>query len=79
MLRVLDWNVSGDGMGIRVLVDPMGDNEVLDTPLKSRIISTASINRADAVDIVSWEVHPEEIQADELSENLETALEVHPE
>lgn len=76
MARVLDWQVAGDGMGIRVVVDALSEDEVRDTPLKSHIISTVLAQLIEAVDIVAWEEHGDEVQATELFENLETALDI---
>lgn len=76
VLRVLDWHVPGDGMSIRLIVDAIGEDEVRDTPLKSHIISTALAQLIEAVDIVRWEEHPDEVREAELIENLETALDV---
>ena len=76
MLRVLDWNVPGDGMGIRVIVEAIDKGELRDTPLKSHIISTVLAQLIEAVDIVGWKAQPEEVHAEELFENLETALDI---
>ncbi len=74
MLRVLDWNVPGDGMGIRAIVEAIDEDEVRDTPLKSHIISTVLAQLIEAVDIIGWEVQSEEVHAAALFENLATAL-----
>lgn len=76
MARVLDWQVAGDGMGIRVLVDALSEDEVRDTPLKSHIISTVLAQLIEAVDVVAWEEHEGEMKLAELFENLETALDI---
>ena len=48
-------DVPGDGMGIRVIVEVVGEDEVRDTPLKSHIISTVLAQLIEAVDIIGWE------------------------
>ena len=63
-------------MGIRVLVDVVGKDEVRDTPLKSHIISTVLAQLIEAVDIVSREAQPDEVHAEDLIDNLETALNI---
>lgn len=76
VLRILDWRVPGDGMWIQVIVEALSEDEVRDTPLKSHIISTTLAQLIEAVDIVRWADQHEEVRAEELFENLETALDM---
>lgn len=75
MLRVLDWDVPGNGMRIRVIVEALSEDELRDTPHKSHIISTTLAQLIEAVDIVAWEAQSDKVHA-ELFVNLETALDI---
>lgn len=76
MVRILDWQIPGDGMSIRVIVGALSEDEVHETPLKSHIIETVVAQLIEAIDVVAWAEDDEEVDPRDLFENLETAIDI---
>lgn len=72
VLRILDWRVPGDGVWIQVIVEALSETRCA-THRSNPIISTTLAQLIEAIDIVRWADQQEEVRAEELFENLETA------